>query len=283
MGVPCLICASDVQENLKPPHTCQTNFSFKSENDPLKAPNIRPESNPEERVTELSKTLQDNSKDTVREDIAGQEIANASPSHRMVDAMISSEATRTSPSCSPMTASNRRYTEPSIYAIPSFPVVDEKLEGALHTCLTSTALDIPRPDWQVGCAVEAEEAVGTDYTDYRSDECKELLFSTEAGQSPRTLSYELDLQLSSPLPSSPPTSSPPPASSRPSSPVNAPDNTSSLTDLVVQTGSEDCSPGRGISEDSLSPLKSRVLMVVSDEKFELDKPVQKELKRVRMD
>jgi len=243
---------------------------------------MRPESNPEECVTELPRTLQDKSKDTEREDIAEQEITNASPSHSMVDAMILSEATRMSPSCSPMTASNRRYTGTSIYALPSFPAVDEKSEGALHTCLTSSALDIPRPDWQVGCAVEEEEAVGTDNTDYCSDECKDLLFSTEAGQSPRTLSHELDSQLSSPLPSSPPTSSPPPASSRPSSPVDAPDNTISLTDLAVQTGSEDCSPGRGISENSLSSLKSGVLMVVSDEKFELDKPIQKEQKRVRI-
>jgi len=230
------------------------------------------------RDTESSRTLQNNSRDTVHEDIAGQEITNASPSH----SMISNEATRMSPSCSPMTTSNWRYAEPSIYAIPSFPTVDKKLEGELHTCLTSIALDIPRPDWQVDCAIEGEEIVGTGSTDYRSDGCKGLLFSTEIGQSPRTLSYELDSQLSSPLPSSPPTSSPPPASSRPSSPVNAPENTVSLTDLAVQTGSEDYSPGRGISEDSLSPLKNGVLMVVSDEKFELDKPVQKEQKRVRI-
>jgi len=163
--------------------------------------------------------------------------------------------------------------------MPSFSAVDEKLERALHTCLTSTALHIPHPDWQADCALEGKELVGTGNTDCRFDGCKGLSFSTETGQSPKTLSHELDLQLSSPLPSSPPTSSPP-ASSGPSSPVDASDNTISLADLAVETSSEDYSLGRGISEDSLSVLKNGVLMVVSDETHELDKPVQKEQKRV---
>jgi len=69
--------------------------------------------------------------------------------------------------------------------------------------------------------------------------------------------------------------------------MDDPDNTvpkQSLTDLPNKTSSdpEDYPLGRGISESGYSPLKNGVVTVVSNIKFELDKLVQKEQKKVRI-
>ena len=273
-------------------YTSYTDHSFKSENDPIQVKYICPEDNPEVHDTELQMTLQDISRqieDVVHEHIAEQGISSASPSYSIVNTTISSKATRISIFCSPMGASNQEYAEPSIYAIPNLPAVDEKLEGALHPCLTSTVPHIPRSDRHIDCATEEEEIVETDSTNFSSDRSRDLHFPLEAGQSISKLSHELDLQLSSPAltPSTPPTSSPPLASSRPSSPMDDPDNTvpkQSLTDLPNKTSSdpEDYPLGRGISESGYFPLKNGVVTVVSNIKFELDKLVQKEQKKVRI-